>query len=88
MKIGELLAGKAKKSVQPAKTVLLQSVKIDQTESENKRKSQKLKSNRKVNNEKNNLANENFEKIAPKSPENTTGKAFEKKVWDHSLIIE
>ena len=86
MKIGGLLAGKTKKSVQPAKTVLLQSVKIDQTESENKRKSKKL--NRKVNNEKNNLANENFEKIAPKSPENTTGKAFEKKVWDHSLIIE
>ena len=86
MKIGELLAGKTKKSVQPAKTVLLQSVKIDQTESENKRKSKKL--NRKVNNEKNNLANENFEKISPKSPEDTTGKAFEKKVWDHSLIIE
>ena len=86
MKIGELLAGKTKKSVQPAKTVLLQSVKIDQTESENKRKSKKL--NRKVNNEKNNLANENLKKISPKSPENTTGKAFEKKVWDHSLIIE
>ena len=86
MKIGELLAGKTKKSVEPAKTVLLRSVKIDQTESENKRKSKKL--NRKVNNEKNNLANENFEKISPKSPEDTTGKAFEKKVWDHSLIIE
>ena len=82
MKIGELIAGKTKKSVQPAKTVLLRSVKIDQTESENKRKSKNL--NRKVNNEKNNLANENFEKIAPKSPEDTTGKAFEKKAWDHS----
>ena len=86
MKIGELLAGKTKKSVQPTKTVLLRSVKIDQTVSENKRKSKNL--NRKVNNEKNNLANENFEKISPKSPEDTTGKAFEKKVWDHSLIIE
>ena len=85
MKIGELLAGKTKKSVQPAKTVLLQSVKIDQTESENKRKSKKL--NRKVNNEKNNLANENLKKISPKSPEDTTGTAFEKKVWDQSLII-
>ena len=86
MKIGELIAGKTKISVQPEKTVLLRSVKIDQTESENKRKSKKL--NRKVNNEKNNLANENLKKISPKSPEDTTGKAFEKKVWDHSLIIE
>ena len=85
MKIGELIAGKTKKSVQPAKTVLLRSVKIDQTESENKRKSKKL--NRKVNNEKNNLANENFEKNSPKSPEDTTGKAFEKKTWGHSLLI-
>ena len=80
MKIGELIAGKTKKSVQPAKTILLRSV--NQTESENKRKSKKL--NRKVNNEKNNLANENFEKNSPKSPEDTTGKAFEKKAWDHS----
>ena len=67
------MAGKTNKTVQPTRSVRLRLVEIAQTESENKRKSRKFKSNRKVKNS----ANENFEKSAPKSPDDTKGTIFE-----------
>ena len=74
MKNGKvIMAGKTNKTVQPTRSVRLRLVEIAQTESENKRKSRKFKSNRKVKN----LANENFEKSAPKFPDDTKGTVFE-----------
>ena len=70
MKAGKLLAGKSKKTVEPAKAVRLRL--IEKIETENKRKSRKLKSNRNLEN----LASENFEKTLPKSPDDTTGTVF------------
>ena len=81
MRAGRLLAGKTNKTVELAKAARLRQV--EQTESENKRKSRKLKSNRKLEN----LASENFEKTLPKSPDDTTGTAFEKKAWGHSFLF-